>query len=48
MLRVADCIRDGVWFAIPQATEWQLVRNQIDAAFVFAGPDFVNVQPCLE
>ena len=28
---------------IPQATEWQHIGNQIDAAFIFARADFVNV-----
>jgi hypothetical protein len=28
--------------AIPQPTEWQPIGNEIDAAFVFAGTDFVN------
>jgi len=27
---------------MPQATEWQRVGNQIHAAFIFAGSDFVN------
>jgi len=27
----------------PQLTEWQRIGDQIDAAFVFAGADFVNV-----
>ena len=38
--RVPDCIRDGIWFAIPQATEWQGIGDQIDAAMIFAGADF--------
>jgi hypothetical protein len=28
---------------LPQPTEWQHVGDQIDAAFVFARSDFVNV-----
>jgi hypothetical protein len=40
---VVDCVRDGIRLAIPQPTEWQRIGNQIDAAFVFARPDFVNV-----
>jgi len=43
MLGVSDSVGDCVRLAIPQATELQLIRSQIDAAFVFAGPDFVNV-----
>ncbi len=35
--------RDCISFVVPQATEWQRIGNQIDAAFVFAGADFVNV-----
>jgi len=43
MHRVADCIRDGVWLAIPEPTEWQRIGNQIDAAIIFTWADFVNV-----
>jgi len=43
MLGVVDCIGDGFRFAIPQPTEWQRIGNQIDAAFVLARTDFVNV-----
>jgi hypothetical protein len=32
-----------VWLAISKATEWQRIGNQIDAAFIFARADFVNV-----
>jgi hypothetical protein len=28
---------------VPQPTEWQRIDNQIDAAFIFARSDFVNV-----
>jgi len=28
---------------LPEPTEWQRIGNQIDAAMVFAGADFVNV-----
>jgi hypothetical protein len=44
MLRVSDCIRDSISIAIPQPTEWQPHRNQIDAAMIFAGADFVKAQ----
>jgi len=37
--RVADGVRDGIGIAIPQATERQLVGNQINAAFVFEGTE---------
>ena len=43
MLRISDCIPDCVWFAIPQTTEWQRIGNQIDATFIFARADFINV-----
>jgi len=31
-----------VWLAVPQATEWQHIRNQINAAMVFARADFYS------
>ena len=40
VLRVIDC-RARV--LIPQPTEWQRIRNQIDAALIFARANFVNV-----
>ena len=43
MHRVADCITDRIWLAIPQPTEWQRIGNQIDAAFIFARADFVKL-----
>ena len=42
-LGVADCVADCIRPAIPQATEWQDIGNQIDATFIFAGADFVSV-----
>jgi hypothetical protein len=42
-LCVLDCIADCVWLAVPQPPKWQHVGNQIDAAFIFARADFVNV-----
>ena len=36
--RVADCVR----LAAPQATGWQRIGDQIDAAMIFARSDFVN------
>src|SRR4051794_27119441 len=27
---IGDCIRDGFHAAIPQPTEWQYIRNQVD------------------
>jgi hypothetical protein len=44
MLSVSDCIRDGIGIAIPQPTEWERIGNQINAAFMFAGSDFVNAK----
>jgi hypothetical protein len=32
MLRVVDCVADCVRLAIPQATEWQRIGDEIDAA----------------
>jgi hypothetical protein len=43
MLGVSDCIRDSIGIAIPQPTEWQHIGNEIDAAFIFARTNFVNV-----
>jgi hypothetical protein len=42
-LGVIDCIAQCIRLAIPQPIEWQRIGNEIDAAFVFARPDFVNV-----
>ena len=36
---VGDCTRPG----LPEATEWQPVADQIDAAMIFVRADFVNV-----
>jgi hypothetical protein len=27
MLCISDCVRDCVWLAIPQPTEWQHIGN---------------------
>jgi hypothetical protein len=40
VLRVIDC-RARV--LIPQATEWQRIRNQVDAAMIFARAGSVKV-----
>jgi hypothetical protein len=42
MLRVAGCVADRVRLGIPQATEWQRIGNQIDAAMIFTWADFVK------
>jgi hypothetical protein len=44
MLRVAGCIADRIRFTVPQATEWQHIGNQIDAAMITARANFVSVQ----
>jgi hypothetical protein len=36
-------VADRVWFTVPQPTKWQRIGNQINAAMIFAGPEFVNV-----
>jgi hypothetical protein len=41
-LRVVDCVANCARFAVPQPTEWEGIENQIDAAMIFAGPDFVK------
>src|SRR5206468_11357586 len=42
------CVVDGVgscaWLAVPQATEWQRIGSQIDAAMISAPADFVNIR----
>jgi hypothetical protein len=43
MLCVSECVADCIRLTIPQAPEWQRIGNQIDAAFIFARADFVNV-----
>ncbi len=48
MLCVSDRISDSVWSAIQEPTERQNVRNQVNAAMIFAGADFVKVQVCHE
>jgi hypothetical protein len=47
MLRVSDCICGGIQPVVPQATEWQRIGDEIDAALVpkifFAQSDFLKV-----
>ena len=38
-----DCIRDGIGIAIPQPDRMAAHGNEIDAPFVFARADFVNL-----
>jgi len=40
---VIDRILYRVWPAIPQRTVRKRIADQVDAAFVFAGTNFVNV-----
>ena len=42
-LGVPDCIADCVRLAVPQATVWQRIGDEIDAAIIPARADFVNV-----
>jgi hypothetical protein len=37
VLRVSDCVCDGIWPGIPEPTEWQRIGDEIDASFIFAG-----------
>jgi hypothetical protein len=34
---------DCVWLAVPQATEWQRIGEEIDGVMIFARSHFVNV-----
>jgi len=43
MLGISECVRDGLRPAIPEATEWQRITNQINASTIFARADFVNM-----
>jgi hypothetical protein len=43
MLSVSDCVAGCIRLAIPQPAEWQRIGNQINAAMIFAGANFVNV-----
>ena len=43
MLGIPDCIANRIRLAVPQATEWQGIADEIDASFVLASADFVNV-----
>jgi hypothetical protein len=45
MLVIVDCVADGARVAMPQPTEWQRIGDEIDAAFIFARANFVNVWP---
>jgi len=41
---VADYIAGRIRFAIAEPTEWQCIANQINAAMIFAGANFVKAQ----
>jgi hypothetical protein len=43
LLRVPDGVADGIRPIVPKATERECIANEIDTAFIFAGPDFVKV-----
>jgi hypothetical protein len=43
MERVSYGMVDRIRLAVPQATEWQRIGNQIKAAMIFARADFVDV-----
>jgi len=43
VLRVFDCIRN---LRVPQAAKWSNVKDQINAAFIFARTDFVKYASC--
>src|SRR6266404_1908274 len=43
MLGVPDCVADCIRLAVPQATEWQRIGDEIDAAMILTRSDFVNV-----
>ena len=43
MLRVPDCVRDGIRPGVPEATESQRIRNEIEVALVMARAYFVNL-----
>jgi len=43
VLRVADCIRDGIRAVVPQATGGQDIGTQVKAAVIFAWAHLVNV-----
>ena len=36
VLRVADCVRDGIRAVVPQTTEWQHIGDEINAAMISA------------
>jgi hypothetical protein len=43
-LCVTDCVTDRILLAVPRATEWQRVENQINAALIVARAYFVSVR----
>lgn len=43
MLRVADCVSHGLQPVKPEATKWQRIRNQIDAAIICTQSNIVSV-----
>jgi hypothetical protein len=43
MLGVSDCIANRIRLAVPPATEWRGIADEIDVSFVLAWVDFLNV-----
>jgi hypothetical protein len=43
MLRISVCVADSILPAIPKPIEWQRIGNQVGAAMILAGADFVSV-----
>ena len=41
-LGIGDRIADSIRLAVPQPTEWQRIGDEIKAAMIFAGADFVK------
>jgi hypothetical protein len=42
LLSALDCEERTIWIADAHRAGWQRIGNQIDAAIVFAGADFVK------
>jgi hypothetical protein len=42
-VRRIDCVHDGIWPGVPKPNEGRRIGDQIDAAFIFARADFVEV-----
>jgi hypothetical protein len=42
--RVADCIADRIWLAVPQTTKRQRIENEIDPAPISAWSHFIKMR----